>query len=954
MEQFGALFLRVLTVSAGCSAVLALLLALLPKLREKIAARSLYVLFLVLALRLLLPVEIKLPAPAVTVSAPDYALSVPTAQSQVQHMDIHPLPDLQPVTEPVPAARKVPVVNIFAAVWAAGMAACAVWSAGSCLLARRKLLRGSVPGEAEELALLERLRQELRVARPVALRRSVSAPGPLALGLFRPVIVLPERLWDADGSELMLRHELTHIRRRDVAYKLVMYLACWVNWFNPLVWLMNRAAGQNLELCCDDEVTRGLTDAQRRQYGTMLLDAAAARPIPFSTCFSGGKAQMKDRIFNLFAKKRSSAALVCLVLVAALLAGGLVSCETNQSSAWTSDLLEFPGTRWNDPAETVLESLKLDPEQIIADESSDEDGKDNMRTIVVEGISCFGGTANAVLRFVRYAESGADQPHGLFRVELIFSDDTDMDAVKAELTRLYGEGSQEKREYHYIRDGKVVTMAPQQDGVASIWPWEEEQYSYLRTPNEHSLYWQVYGKDLLPEELDEGEIAAKYAQANNPATADVVSQWLDQVTLAQMTWTDGYVLTDGSIKTHNMVTFEGSPYTSLVYHYGRSAAQADAGPRTLSAVTPENQTRRALLKDYFYENYQEDNTSVVLADLTGDGLDEMIVLSMHSTSDTELNLRKPVTAEQFAYGGLTICGVKEGSEVFPYESLGDVASAHVGWGYLYLVPRPDGDGFALLKFSPYIGQGLAGYNYAVYGSEYDEWLWLDGGEAYFSLDPVEAMGPDIGDDATVEEVQAFLDRAQAYRDSGVPLLCFYSDGAKNEFRYLNAAPADTFAGKLDTLPALRGCVVDNGYTAQFPLPPAGPASPEEALDRLEASVEAYPDGYVFRIPNYKGEWNVHIAGRMRMDDMSHPYDPDIEDPQFMSVHFLEDEEWKPGKRYNFDTGDAYFSELTLTASVTGPDGNQAERTITLTEPQDEVDSSLPDNEEENPQVSGWF
>ena len=63
MRQLGALFLRVCTVSAGCSVVLALLLALLPKLRAKVAARSLYVLFLVLALRLLLPVEVRLPAP---------------------------------------------------------------------------------------------------------------------------------------------------------------------------------------------------------------------------------------------------------------------------------------------------------------------------------------------------------------------------------------------------------------------------------------------------------------------------------------------------------------------------------------------------------------------------------------------------------------------------------------------------------------------------------------------------------------------------------------------------------------------------------------------------------------------------------------------------------------------------------------------------------------------------
>lgn len=717
MEQLGALFLRVCTVSAGCSVVLALLLALLPKLREKIAARSLYILFLVLALRLLLPVEVRLPAPAVTVPAPDYTLSVPVPRPEMDEGQVQPV--LDPVVSPEPApVRKIPVLHMLALVWALGAAGCVLCSAGGFLLARRGLLKGSVPVDVD----LEPLRRELGVRRPVRLVYSAAALCPLALGLLRPVIVLPTGQSQVD--ELVLRHELTHIRRWDVAYKLVLSLACWVNWFNPLVWLMDKAAGRNLELCCDDEVTRDLSDIERRRYGSLLLDAAATRTIPFSTCFSGGKTQMKERLRNLFAHKRNSAALVCLVLIAALLAGGLVACEKADASAPTG-----------------------------------------------------------------------------------------------------------------------------------------------------------------------GQNAEPMRASSSPT---------------------------------------GSPD-------GTPSAQ-------LPTDSPENEARRALLKDYFYQNFTEDNASVVLADLTGDGLDELLVLTVYTTSDTEANLRQPVSAEDFAYGELNIYGVQDGA-VFPYNSMGGVSNSHAGWGYEYLVPRSDREGFALLHFSPYIAQGSASYTYAVYGleglDEDDEWLWLDGGEAYFSLDPVEAMGPDTGDDTTLEEAQAFLDRAQAYRDSGVALLCFYSDGAKNEFNYLNAAPADVFAGKFDTLSALRGGVVSNGYSAKFPLPPAAPASPEEALDRLEASVEAYPDGYVFRIPNYKGEWSVHIAGRMRMDAASHP--AGTPEP-FMSVHYLEDEAWTPGKRYSFDTGDATFSELTLTAAVTTPDGKSAERTINLAGPQNEVDSDLPDGE----------
>lgn len=719
MEQLGALFLRVCTVSAGCSVVLALLLALLPKLREKIAARSLYVLFLVLALRLLLPVEVRLPAPAVTVPTPDYTVSVHVprpAPAQPNVEQVQPVQD--PVVNPEPA-RKIPVLHVLGLIWVLGGLGCALFSVGGFLLARRRLLKGSVPADVD----LESLRRELRVRRPVGLVYSAAAPCPLALGLLRPVIVLPAgQLVD----ELVLRHELTHIRRWDVAYKLVLSLACWVNWFNPLVWLMDKAAGRNLELCCDDEVTRDLSDTERRRYGNLLLDAAAARAIPFSTCFSGGKTQMKERLLNLFAHKRNSAALVGLVLIAALLAGGLVACEKADASAPT-------------------------------------------------------GSQNA-------------EPMGA------------------------GSGP----------NGSGISPAP--------------------------------------------------------------------------------------------------------------------------TIMPQDQANRELLEMYFYENFHEDECSVVLADLTGDGLEEMLVLTMHTTSDAQANLRQPVGAEEFAYGGLTIYGVKEGSEVFPYESkLGDVANAHAGWGYMYLVPRSDGNGFALLDFRPFSGQGMASYFYNVdiLDEQSDAWLSLDSGDAFFSLGLPDLMGPDTGDDVTPEEAQAFLDRVQAYRDSGVPLLVYDvtygSSPFETEFAYLNAPPADAFAGKLDTLSALRGCVVSNGGSVTFPLPPTPPDSPEEALNLLEASVQAADGVFVFRVPNYDGEWYIHVAGRMRMDAASHPADtPEM----YMSVHYLEGKEWTPGKRYSFETVEgAYYNDLYMFVTVTAPDGTQAERTIVLAGPQNEVDSDLPDSGE---------
>lgn len=363
--------------------------------------------------------------------------------------------------------------------------------------------------------------------------------------------------------------------------------------------------------------------------------------------------------------------------------------------------------------------------------------------------------------------------------------------------------------------------------------------------------------------------------------------------------------------------------------------------------SPENAVRRELLKDYFYANYQEDTASVVLADLTGDGLDEMLVLTV-TTQDSENAEISSVTAENLAYGEWQVFGVKDGA-VFPApDEIFSVGSSHVGWGYVYLVPRSDGNGFALLNFRPYSGQGQASYDYSVNALyEETETLYsLDSGNAYFHLIQEDEgaasliMGEDIWNDSSVEETEQLLSRVQAYRDSGVPLLVYQESylgiTGGREFALLNTAPADVFSGAVTMdVSSLRGHVITEGGPMTFATPNP-PDSPEEALDLLEASVQTYEGGGVFRIPLYDGEWYIQVAGRMRMGD---------EGDDYMSVHYLEDKEGTPGKRYSFETTEgAYYNDLYLFAAVTAPDGTEVERTIVLAGPREDVDSDRPDGE----------
>ena len=324
-----ALFLRVVWISLTCSAVLVPLLVGKGWLRQHVRAKALYVVWLILALRLVIPVDLSLPEPAVTVEAPSYQVALPArtpsanlpAGAQIEE------PSAvvgQTAPEAASAVRTIPVTALLSALWLFGVLAAALVQGGGYLLARRRLLRDARPDlEAEEQA--GQTAAGLGLKRAVPVRRSGQVRTPMVLGLIRPVLLLPE---GQAVDEVVLCHELTHLKRLDLAYKALLVAACWLHWFNPLVWWMSRAASENLELCCDDDVAAGRDAAFRRKYGELLLSTAEEKPGPtLSSRFGGSKQAMRDRLTNLFVKKKRGRLLACTAVAVLILVGGLVACE---------------------------------------------------------------------------------------------------------------------------------------------------------------------------------------------------------------------------------------------------------------------------------------------------------------------------------------------------------------------------------------------------------------------------------------------------------------------------------------------------------------------------------------------------------------------------------------------------------------------------------------------------
>ncbi|WP_294472086.1 M23/M56 family metallopeptidase [uncultured Intestinimonas sp.] len=316
-------------LSLTTSVVLLPLLLLSGQLERRYRAEGRVLLWLLLALWLLLPVRWAPPEAAV-LSLPAPQPAQVWGEGEPEDWRVPQAPASTPET-PDPAWRWEEAVPWL---WLAGCGGLLLWQSAGALLVRRRLLRGAEE-KPEDQILLARLWHGEH-GPPRVLRTEAAGP-PLSLGLLRPVVVLPPDL-AGEEAELVLRHELAHIRRHDLWAKALLNLANAAHWFNPLVWWMVRRAGRDLELRCDDAVVAGQDAAFRHRYGGVLLGWAARTPAG-SRCaapLSGGAREMKGRIMNLFTAKKTGVLLTGLCLCAAMLLGILVTF--GRAQAQTEDM----------------------------------------------------------------------------------------------------------------------------------------------------------------------------------------------------------------------------------------------------------------------------------------------------------------------------------------------------------------------------------------------------------------------------------------------------------------------------------------------------------------------------------------------------------------------------------------------------------------------------------------
>jgi beta-lactamase regulating signal transducer with metallopeptidase domain len=150
---------------------------------------------------------------------------------------------------------RVPVLLMIDGLWLVGVFVLSLRSLGGWWLIRRLRAVANVEAPAAVRASFRRISASLGLRRPVLLRVSTAITGPVTVGALRALVLLPLSAVTSlgpDELEVVLAHELAHVRRADFLWNLVQILVETLFFFHPAVWWIGSRIRHERELCCDD------------------------------------------------------------------------------------------------------------------------------------------------------------------------------------------------------------------------------------------------------------------------------------------------------------------------------------------------------------------------------------------------------------------------------------------------------------------------------------------------------------------------------------------------------------------------------------------------------------------------------------------------------------------------------------------------------------------------------
>lgn len=506
-------------------------------------------------------------------------------------------------------------------------------------------------------------------------------PSPCLFGLFRPAIYLtPETAEDQTALRHILAHEETHYRHGDHVWSLLRCLALALHWWNPLVWLAVIISRRDGELYCDAATLKRLGDEERQAYGETLLSLVTAKPGPrdllsCSTTMTSGKRSLQERIRWIARRPKVLVSVSVAVILVALAAVGCAFGQPVDESWQTAELMvdqdgipyrrDGGETEWTQLGEAIAPPAEW-AEQDLA-------GRNEFTAL-----------------------SGADE----YRAALV-------SAADGWLTATYGRGAAAADTYVY-RTG---------DGGAT---WTEV------TPPDTAWHLSAVGF-LSPERAILAE--RRFDGAPVHFTADGGETWTE-LPLPEGAYEVEAILRDGDAVLMAVSDSLGAESGWLMRSSDLGDTWETEEAASLAAYLSESDPSFATVPQ------------TITADVTHDGTPDSLAVTYTKEEDL---------------WRLTVTDGATGKQIWSEEA----ATNYTGWSTLFLCTLESED--YLLRYNGTMGQGQCHYWYELFWLETGRTVTKDSGQADVSIAPG-------GESIDQESFLAFLEQLNGYLSHSVQLM----------------------------------------------------------------------------------------------------------------------------------------------------------------------------------------
>lgn len=155
---------------------------------------------------------------------------------------------------------------------------------------------------------------------------------PVMIGIFKPVLFIPESIKDQEIIKFILLHENVHYSRHDLVYKWLAALVSCVHWFNPFAHIAKRQMDRACELSCDSWVVRKMEVSEKKDYMRSILyvfQSSVRQQVPLSVGMADKKSLLRKRFKLIEGQRKTAKGLVAFGIILAFVMQSLVIFAVN-------------------------------------------------------------------------------------------------------------------------------------------------------------------------------------------------------------------------------------------------------------------------------------------------------------------------------------------------------------------------------------------------------------------------------------------------------------------------------------------------------------------------------------------------------------------------------------------------------------------------------------------------